>query len=57
MAQSLVRYLDRKNPKSFITFIEQIKTGKSDNDALKEAYGITRDQLVEDWGRAIRRGK
>ncbi|MFP4105163.1 MAG: hypothetical protein ACLFVU_03640 [Phycisphaerae bacterium] len=54
VAQSLTRYLISRDKKAYIKFIQLQKQGKSDEEALKEAYGITREQLARLWFKAIR---
>ncbi len=49
LAQSLVRYLIARDTKAFIQLIELIKQGKSDDEALKTAYDLTKEQLAKDW--------
>ncbi len=52
LAQSLVRYLIARDTKAFIKLIELIKSGKTDDEALKEAYNLTKERLGKDWRRA-----
>ncbi len=49
VAQSLVRYLIGLSPKKFNRFIEMMKTGKSDAEALEAVYGMTRREMVVRW--------
>ncbi len=55
MAQSLVRYLYQKNSAAFIAFIEKLKEGVSDRDALQSTYNISREKLVREWKAAALR--
>lgn len=52
--QSLVRYMMFKKKKEFITFYKLLKDGMDQDDALKEAYGVTRQELVDKWLHAAR---
>jgi len=53
IAQSLVRLLIARDRKAFVKFFTLMKDGKSDEQALQEAYGLTREQLVTTWKRAV----
>lgn len=55
LAQSLVRYLIHRDREAFIEMIRLIKTGSTDDEALAEAYGLTKDELVRDWARYCQR--
>ena len=48
---SVVKYLISTDPsfKKFHAFIRALKQGKSDEDAIKEAYGQTLDQVGQAW--------
>ncbi|MHC4562620.1 MAG: peptidase MA family metallohydrolase [Planctomycetota bacterium] len=53
--QSMVRYMMHgKKKKKFIQFYKLLKAGKSQEDALMEAYGWDFDDLEEKWRRAAR---
>ena len=48
-AQSLVRFLVARDRKAFVKFVHLMKQGKSEADALKEAYNLTREDLIRLW--------
>ncbi|MBI5725761.1 MAG: hypothetical protein HZA50_17510 [Planctomycetes bacterium] len=52
IAQSLIRYLIQRDGKAFLKFIKLMKEGKTDDEALKEAYKLTKEQLVAEWNKA-----
>ena len=54
-SQSLVRYLIARDQKKFIQFIMLMKQGKSDKEALKEAYGADRDTIVASWMKYLKK--
>jgi hypothetical protein len=54
-AQSLVRFLIERDREKFIEFVELIKDGKSDEQALKQIYGWDQRQLLALWARALGR--
>lgn len=49
IAQSYVRYLIARNRKSFVKLVMLLKEGKTEEEALKEAYNLTRSELLKDW--------
>lgn len=53
LAQGLVQFLIASDRRAFITMIRLIKQGKSDEEALQEAYSVTREQLAERWLRSV----
>ena len=53
VAQSLTQYLIARDKKKYIRFIELIKEGKTDAEALNEAYGLTHKTLARAWKKAI----
>jgi len=53
IVQGLVRLLIARDRKAFVRFFTLMKEGKSDEQALLEAYGLTREQLVAAWQRAV----
>ena len=57
IAQSFVRYLIHRNRKAFIRFVGLLKQGRSDEQALQEAYGLSREQFLKAWWRAVGRKK
>lgn len=56
IAQSVTRYLILKDTKAYLKFIDLLKEGKSDDDALQEAYKLTKEQLVAEWTKAAAAG-
>jgi hypothetical protein len=55
IAQSLVRYLLARDRKAFVRFIQLMKSGLDDAEALQQAFGLTREQLLGQWRRASRK--
>ncbi|MCD4825207.1 MAG: hypothetical protein K8S55_11415 [Phycisphaerae bacterium] len=53
IAQSMVRFLIRLDQKKFINLIHTLKKGKNEHEALQEAYGMTRQEMVKKWYRYI----
>ena len=52
----MVRYmLHKKNKKKFIKFYKLLKAGKSQKEALDEAYGWDEAELIDRWMRASRK--
>ncbi|MBI2946823.1 MAG: hypothetical protein HYY23_04195 [Verrucomicrobia bacterium] len=49
IAQSLVRYLIQTNPGAFIRFVELMKNGAAESEALAGAYGWSRTELIRNW--------
>lgn len=54
VAQSLVRHLISVNPVAFHRFVVLLKQGKSENEALTEAYRANRQDLIRHWAAANR---
>jgi len=52
IAQSFVRYLIAKDRKAFIKFIRLMKEGKTDEQAMKGAYGFGKDEFLKRWAAA-----
>jgi len=52
IAQSLVRFLIAKNRKGFVKLVNLMKEGKTEAEALKEAYNVTQKDLLKAWYRA-----
>ena len=52
IAQSWVRYLIARDRKAFIRFVQAMKDGRSDEEALGAAFGLTRRQFLRQWRRA-----
>ena len=48
-AQALVRYLIARDRRSFVRLIRLIKDGRGDEEALHEAYGLSRAELLRAW--------
>ena len=56
VVQSMVRYmLHKKNKTKFIAFYKLLKAGKSQKEALHEAYGWDEAELIDRWMKASRR--
>ena len=55
IAQSLVRYLIQTNTDAFITFVQSMKQGTRESDALASAYGLSRSELVRNWSLFVQR--
>jgi hypothetical protein len=49
LAQSLVRFLVAQDRTAFVHFIELLKRGEADDDAMQEAFHVTRAEFVRDW--------
>lgn len=49
IAQSFVQFLIAKDRKAFIKFITLLKDGKTEAEALKEAYNWTSEEMVRAW--------
>jgi hypothetical protein len=56
IAQSLVRYMIHRDRSGFIQFVKLYKQGKSEADALKEAMGLTHEELLKAWYKSAARG-
>ena len=52
-ASSLNRFLLQTNRESYVRFIEALKEGMKWEEALREAYGSTPDELLAHYGRRI----
>jgi len=46
---ALVNFMVRKGGAKFGKFIQLLKEGSSQNDALKESFGVTPAELSEKW--------
>jgi hypothetical protein len=61
LAQSLVRFLIARDRGAFGRFIRRMKEGAREAEALQAAYGLTHDQLRDEWlkaaSKAIRRAR
>jgi len=49
VAQSLVRFMVLKDRKAFVRYVTLVKGGAGDAQALQEAYGMTRRDLLQQW--------
>jgi hypothetical protein len=49
LAHNIMQYLIARDRKAFLKLISLLKEGKSEADALKEAYDLTREQLAKDY--------
>ncbi len=54
VSQSIVRFMVAKSSKKFTRFITLMKKGKTEDEALKEAYGCTHEELYEAWLKATK---
>ena len=54
LAQSLTRYLIGASAPAFVNFVELLKRGKAEPEALAAAYKLTREQLIANWTSATR---
>ena len=57
IAQSFVRFLIARDRKAFIRFFTLMKEGKTDEQALQEAYGLTHQQFLAAWAKALAAGR
>ena len=55
IAQSWVQYLIARDRQAFIQFVRLLKEGAADEQALQQAYKLTHEQLVQQWGQAAAR--
>lgn len=55
IAQSIVRFMIARDRRRFIRFIQLLKEGKKEDEALKLSYGLTQEQLVRGWEQAVTR--
>ncbi|MEM6392600.1 MAG: hypothetical protein AAF797_07500 [Planctomycetota bacterium] len=53
-AQAVTRYLIRQDRRKYIELIRAIKAGKTDEEALQETFGMTRNELLAQWVRSRR---
>ncbi len=53
ISQSLVRYMILNDADKFIQLVVDIKNGKSETDALKDAYGVTKIELINSWNQQV----
>jgi hypothetical protein len=53
MATAITDYLLRNNPKAFRSFVEGIKLGEKWETSLQKSYGLTPEQLTQQFGRTI----
>ncbi len=52
-AQSLARFLTKKNAKGFLQLLERLKQGTPMETALKAIYGLDYDGLLAEWHKSI----
>jgi hypothetical protein len=52
-ASNLNRFLLQSNRQNYVRFIEALKEGMKWDEALKDAYGATPDELLREYGRRI----
>lgn len=55
IAQSLVRFMIARDRKAFVRFVRLIKEGKKQDEALRESYGATQEQLLRAWMQTARK--
>jgi hypothetical protein len=53
IATALIEYLLRVNPKAFRSLIEGIKLGQTWENSLKKSYGVTPEELTQQFGKSI----
>jgi hypothetical protein len=53
IAQSFVRYLIARDRLGFIKFVTLIKQGEGEDDALKAAFDLTREEMLHAWAQAV----
>ena len=53
LAYNLTKYMISANPKKYKTFFVNLKNGMTEEEALQDVYGIRRDVLIAQYGRAI----
>jgi hypothetical protein len=53
IARTLTEFMIRQNRKGYVDFINGIKDGLSVEDALKEKYGMTAEELVIAYGQSM----
>ncbi|MCE9556833.1 MAG: hypothetical protein K8T91_26090 [Planctomycetes bacterium] len=53
LAYNLTKYMISANPKKYKTFFVNLKNGMTEEESLQDVYGIRRDVLVTQYGRAI----
>jgi formylglycine-generating enzyme required for sulfatase activity len=49
IAQSWVRFLAGKEPRAFLRFVTLCKQGKDDEEAMKEAFRLSRNDFLKAW--------
>ncbi len=54
IAQGIVRYMMGTDHDKFVMFLELLKNGKSDKEAIKDAYGWTQEELYNAWVEAVK---
>ncbi|HHH76536.1 MAG TPA: hypothetical protein ENL03_05880 [Phycisphaerae bacterium] len=54
-SHGLVQMLVKIHPKKFMVFFKEIKSGKTDVEALKKVYNISREELLRQLTRVARR--
>jgi hypothetical protein len=50
VARTLTEFMIRQNKRGYVEFINGIKDGMTWEDALRDKYGVTLDQLVNAYG-------
>ncbi|HAU39003.1 MAG TPA: hypothetical protein DCX07_14980 [Phycisphaerales bacterium] len=56
VAQGLVRLLIARDRAAFVRLVTRLKEGAASEEALKETYKLTHEQLEQLWWRAVRSG-
>jgi len=56
ICQSLVRYLIARDRKGMVCLVTRLKEGRSEAEAMDEAYGLDREKLSRSWREAVARG-
>jgi hypothetical protein len=53
IAQTLTEFMIRQNKRGYVEFINGIKDGLRWDDALKEKYGLSADELIAAYGQSM----
>ena len=53
IAQTLTEFMIRRNKQGYVAFINGIKDGLRSDEALKEKYGLSADELIAAYGQSM----